>query len=87
MSHAGNINSFILDVYETLKTYTNNKQHLHEGMFDIISAMEDHYIIDGDIVRLEDCLGEDPILDSVINDFLDINNEDDFEEDADDGEY
>lgn len=80
MTHSGNINSFILDVFETIDDVLSDKVQIEETMYNILVSMDENYIIDGDTVDLSDCLGELPVLDKVINDFL----EDDFDDNHDD---
>lgn len=76
-----NIGSFLQEVYEIVSELQKSKDEIQDILFDIISALEANEMVDTEELKLS--LGEDPVVDDVIEEYLSSYEEDDDEDDED----
>lgn len=74
------ISNFLQETYDILTTLSKSQDDITEAMYDIIESMVTNDIVD-DIEVLKTNMGDDPIIDDIINEYIqneyDIDDEDD----------
>lgn len=73
-----NIGSFLQEVHEIVSELQKSKDEIQDILFDIISSLESNGMVDTEELKLS--LGEDPVVDDVIEEYLSSYEEDDDED-------